>query len=144
MIIYTEGTVFNAGAQAIVNTVNCDGFMGAGIALEFSLRYPKMLVDYETKCKNDLVKIGKVDYFNMGDTIIINFPTKQHFQFQSKLAWIENGLKDFVATYKKHNIESVAFPKLGTSNGGLNWDDVKSIMEGYLSKIDLKVYICCG
>ena len=72
----------------------------------------------------------------------MNFPTKGHWRFPSKMVWIEEGLKYFVQNYKKRNIESIAFPKLGTNNGGLNWDEVKILMEKYLDNLDINVYIC--
>jgi len=143
MINYFEGTVFNVNTQAIVNTVNCTGVMGAGIALEFMLRYIDMFEDYEAKCKEKRIITGKVDYYkNADDRIIVNFPTKWHFKYPSKLIWIEQGLQDFVKTHKKYGITSIAFPKLGTSNGGLNWNDVKVLMEKYLSNLDIDVYVC--
>ncbi len=143
MIKYFEGTVFNVGTQAVVNTVNCIGVMGAGIALEFMLRYPVMFEDYEVKCKDKRIITGRVDYFKNEDgSIIVNFPTKWHFKYPSKLIWIEQGLQDFVNTYQKNGITSVAFPKLGTSNGGLNWSEVKVLMEKYLSNLNVDVYIC--
>ena len=142
MIKYYNGTVFNCEVDAIVNTVNCIGFMGAGIALEFSLRYPDMFKDYESKCKKGLFRTGKIDYFKSSDKIIINFPTKWHFKYPSKIEWIEQGLRDFVETYKINKVTSVAFPKLGTANGGLNWEDVNVLMEKYLSCLDIPVYIC--
>lgn len=143
MIKYSDGTVFNVSTQAVVNTVNCTGVMGAGIALEFMLRYPAMFEDYAEKCKNKRIVTGRVDYYKNEDgSIIVNFPTKWHFKYPSKLIWIEKGLQDFIRTYQKNGIASVAFPKLGTSNGGLNWNDVKSLMEKYLSNLDIDVYIC--
>ena len=143
MIIYSYGTVFNVGTHAVVNTVNCSGVMGAGIALEFMLRYPAMFEDYADKCEDKRIKTGKVDYYKNEDaSIIVNFPTKWHFKYPSKLSWIEQGLQDFVKTYKNVGITSVAFPKLGTSNGGLNWNEVKMLMEKYLSNLDIDVYIC--
>lgn len=142
MIRYFNGSVFNAPAQAIVNTVNTTGAMGAGIALEFALRYPEMYDDYVEKCKKAIIEVGKVDYFNAPDKKIINFPTKQYFKYPSKLEWIEQGLIDFISTYKEEKITSVAFPKLGCSNGKLNWLDVKRIMEKHLSLLDIEVYIC--
>lgn len=142
MIKYINGTVFNTDAMAIVNTVNCQGFMGGGIALEYKLRYPLMFQDYKSKCEKHLIKTGKVDYYKDNEVIIINFPTKNLYQYPSQIKWIEEGLKDFVKTYKLHNIESVAFPKLGTANGKLNWNNVKNIMEKYLNNLDIPIYIC--
>lgn len=142
MIKYFNGTVFNCNAMAVVNTVNCQGFMGAGIALEFALRFPDMLKDYESKCKKGKIMVGCVDYFYANEKIIVNFPTKKYFKYPSKIEWIEQGLIHFVKTYKDHNITSVAFPKLGTSNGGLKWEEVKQIMEKYLNPIDIPAYIC--
>jgi len=142
MIEYFEGTVFNVESDAIVNTVNCIGVMSAGIALEYALRYPEMFLDYENRCKNKEIKVGDVYYFKYADKIIINFPTKWHFKYPSKLEWIESGLKSFVRSYKDYGITSVAFPKLGTLNGKLSWDIVKKLMEKYLGDIDIKVYIC--
>lgn len=143
MIIYNKGSVFNSNTQAIVNTVNCVGVMGAGIALEFSLRFPEMYVDYKTKCENGEIQIGKIDYFQLSPSqIICNFPTKKDFKYKSNLVWIEEGLKNFCSTYKSNNIKSVSFPKLGTSNGDLSWKDVKFLMEKYLSELDIDIVIC--
>ena len=105
MIVVSKGTVFNTDAKALVNTVNCKGVMGAGIALEFKLRYPAMNKDYVSKCESGLIKVGKVDYF-CGNPTVINFPTKYDFKFPSRIEWIESGLKDFVNTYFEHDFES--------------------------------------
>ncbi len=142
MIKYFEGTVFNTDAQAVVNTINCIGVMNAGIALEFGLRYPNLLKEYVDKCKNKEIHIGEIYYYKENDITIINFPTKWHFKYPSQIEWIENGLKNFVATYKKYDFKSVAFPKLGTLNGKLEWTRVKFLMEKYLSNLDVEVYIC--
>ena len=142
MLTYSNGTVFNQKTDAIVNTVNTVGVMGAGLALEFALRSPAMLSDYEQKCKNGMLSLGKMDYYDAEDILIINFPTKWHFKYPSKIEWIEEGLRDFVRSYKSLDISSVAFPRLGTRNGGLDWKDVKDLMEKYLSNLDIDVIIC--
>src|SRR6056297_2677226 len=140
MIHYYEGTVFNTPAKTIVNTVNCVGVMGAGIALEFKLRYPEMYKDYKEKCKNDKVKVGRPYLYRLkNDLRILNFPRKKHWRNNSKLEWIESGLIYFRNNYQKINMESVAFPKLGTNNGGLNWSDVKQLMEEYLSDLNINI-----
>ena len=135
MITYLEGTVFNSNAEAVVNTINCVGVMNAGIALEFGLRYPEMLSEYQKKCKNKEIQTGKIYYYIAKDKTIVNFPTKWHFKYPSKLEWIEEGLRDFVKTYKQYGFKSVAFTKLGTLNGKLDWNDVKQLMEKYLSNL---------
>lgn len=142
MIKYFEGTVFNTGCDAIVNTINCVGVMGAGIALEFSLRYPDMYKDYVEKCKKNEVHVGEVYIYRTREQTIINFPTKWHFKYPSQLEWIEQGLKDFLKKHKTYGIKSIAFPKLGTLNGGLDWLTVKKIMEKHLSNLDIEVVIC--
>lgn len=143
MITYLDGTVFNAPAKTYVNTVNCAGIMGAGIALEFKLRYPEMFDDYMDKCKSKQMKVGIPRIFEYNDKLwIMNFPTKGHWRYPSKMVWIEEGLKYFAENYKKRNIESIAFPKLGTNNGGLDWAEVKKLMDKYLGNLDIDVYIC--
>jgi O-acetyl-ADP-ribose deacetylase (regulator of RNase III) len=142
MITYLEGTVFNTDADAIVNTINCIGVMNTGVALEYGLRYPELLKEYEQKCKNKEISVGHIYYYKDKEKLIVNFPTKWHFKYPSKLEWIEDGLKDFVKTYKQYNIKSIAFTKLGTLNGGLDWNRVKILMEKYLNNLDIHVYIC--
>lgn len=142
MIKYFEGTVFNANCDTLVNTINCVGVMGAGLALEFSLRYPNMYKDYVEKCKRSEVQVGEIYIFRDREKNIINFPTKWHFKYPSQISWIEQGLQDFVKKYKEYNLKEVAFPKLGTLNGGLDWERVKKLMEKYLSNLEIDVIIC--
>lgn len=144
MLHYTQSTVFNAPTQAIVNTVNCLGVMGAGLALEFKLRFPDMYEDYRQKCKNKQIETGKLSiYKTKDDLLIINFPTKHNWRYPSKIEWIEQGLNDFVKHYQSWGIKSVAFPKLGCERGGLQWEKVKALMEKYLNHLnDIEVYIC--
>lgn len=143
MIEYTDTTVFNVDTQTIVNTVNCMGVMGAGLALEFKLRFPAMYEDYVKRCKQKDVKIGKPYlYREYHSPWILNFPTKYHWRYPSKMTWIEQGLEYFVSNYKRGGITSIAFPKLGSSHGGLDWKHVKTVMEKYLRKVDIQTYIC--
>jgi O-acetyl-ADP-ribose deacetylase (regulator of RNase III) len=143
LITYSPGTVFNSGAQVLVNTVNCYGVMGAGIALEFKLRYPRMFENYVEQCKNQDIRVGEISLYRDFKIEVLQFPTKRHWRYPSKLAWIDLGLRHFVSMYKQLKIRSVAFPKLGTSNGGLDWQDVRQIMIERLSNLpDLDVVIC--
>ena len=142
MIIKTESTIFNVNADCIVNTINCVGFMGKGLALEFSLRYPELEKKYIDECKKKLIHTGKVYFYEINGQKIINFPTKFHFKYPSEMKWIKEGLEYFISNYKKWDIKSIAFPLLGASNGGLDAKEVEKVMEYYLSKIDIDVFIC--
>lgn len=144
MLKYSQTTVFNVNTQTIVNTVNCMGVMGAGLALEFKLRFPQMYADYVKRCRRGEITVGKVSLYQEENLPnIINFPTKDNWKYPSNLAWIESGLRDFIDKYQKWGITSIAFPKLGCDRGGLQWSQVNSVMEKYLtSQDDLEVYIC--
>ncbi|MCL5959831.1 MAG: macro domain-containing protein [Chloroflexi bacterium] len=142
-IEYTETTVFNVRAQTVVNTVNCVGVMGAGLALEFKLRFPEMHEDYVQRCKRNEVRIGNpYIYTGCGAPWIINFPTKKHWKEPSRIEWVREGLKFFVANIGQMGIESIAFPRLGCSLGNLDWDDIRPIMEEYLGETTIPVFIC--
>ncbi len=142
MIKITDSTVFNTAAECIVNTINCVGFMGKGIALEFALRYPKLEKQYVEECHKKQIHTGRVYFYNIDGQKIINFPTKFHFKNPSRLEWIEEGLWHFIENYKNWNIKSIAFPILGSNNGGLNPKVVEDIMIKYLGNLDIDVYIC--
>ena len=143
-IQHINGNIFNAKCQTIVNTINCVGVMGKGIALVHKLRYPKMYEEYKEHCKNKLIKTGSLWLYTKQENApwILNFPTKFHWKYPSKIEWIEQGLQKFVETYEKKGITSIAFPLLGTHNGGLDTNEVKKLMDEYLEKcnIDIEIY----
>lgn len=142
MIKVTIGDMFASGAHTLVNTVNCVGVMGKGVALEFKKRWPEMVEDYVRRCNRDEVKLGvPYIYKSLFGASIVNFPTKGHWRAASRLADVTEGLEYFVKNYKGWEIESIAFPPLGCGNGGLEWDVVGPIMYRYLSKLDVPVTI---
>ena len=141
-ITIIDGNIFTTKCQTLVNTVNCVGVMGAGIALECRLRYPKMNERYIMLCKEGRIKTGSLWIFKAEDRWILNFPTKFHWKNPSKLEYLHEGLKKFMCTYEKKGIESIAFPLLGAQNGGLNRNQSLNIMKSYLKacKIPVKIY----
>lgn len=138
-----KGNIFNTKAQTIVNTVNCVGVMGKGVALVYKLRYPKMFDLYSDYCKSKLIGIGKLWLYKGEENApwVLNFPTKYHWKYPSKIEYVEKGLQKFVDTYQEKGITSIAFPMLGTHNGGLDKKEVLSIMKHYLSKCDIPIEI---
>lgn len=140
-IKYLKGDIFTSDAQVIVNTVNCKGVMGKGLALAFKQRYPDMFATYVQECKTGKLQIGRPTIYLKSTPWILNFPTKNHWRFPSKLEYLEKGLTFFAKQYKKAGITSIAFPKLGAQNGLLSWDEVGPLMAKYLSQLDIPVYI---
>ena len=140
-IHYLKGDIFDSKAQVIVNTVNCKGVMGKGLALAFKQKYPDMFPVYENECKTGRLTIGRLMLYRKSAPWILNFPTKNHWRNPSKLEYLEKGLAFLIDHYKKAGITSIAFPKLGAQNGQLSWDDVGPLMAKYLSKLDITVYI---
>ena len=138
-----KGNIFNSRLDVIVNTVNCVGVMGKGIALVFKLRYPKMFDLYKEYCLSHLIGIGKLWLYKGEEGVpwVLNFPTKFHWKYPSKMEYIEKGLQKFVETYKEKKITSIAFPLLGTNNGGLDKQEVLSLMCTYLRKCDIPIEI---
>ena len=136
-------------ADAIINTVNCVGVMGKGIALQFKKAFPENYKAYAKACKNNEVKIGKMFIYQTGfldsnihSKYIINFPTKEHWRGNSKIEYIEKGLDDLYNVIQDLNIKTLAMPPLGCGNGGLNWTDVKKLIINKLSPIeDLILYL---
>lgn len=140
-IRYIRGDIFGASTQVIVNTVNCQGIMGKGLALAFKQRYPEMFPIYQQECKTGKLRIGRPSLYEKSTPWILNFPTKDSWKANSKIEYLEKGLEYFIKNYKKARITSIAFPKLGAQNGKLSWDDVGPLMAKYLSKLDIDVYI---
>lgn len=138
-----NGNIFNTKAQTIVNTVNCVGVMGKGIALVFKLRYPQMFDIYKQHCAAHLINIGKLWLYKGESNApwVLNFPTKTHWKLPSEYTYIEKGLQKFVDSYKEKGITSIAFPLLGANNGGLDKNVVMDIMISYLNKCEIPVEI---
>lgn len=137
-----KGNIFTSPCQTKVNTVNCVGVMGAGIALEFKLRYPEMFTKYAELCEKQQLDIGKLWLYKSEANWTLNFPTKKHWKYPSKLDYLKRGLEKFMQSYQQREIESIAFPVLGAAKGGLAEDQVLSLMQDYLKdcKIPVEIY----
>lgn len=140
-IQYQKGDIFESKAHVIVNTVNCQGVMGKGLALTFKQKYPDMFNVYQQECRTKTLRIGRPTLYQRSSPWILNFPTKNTWRANSKIEYLEKGLEFLVAHYKNAGIKSIAFPKLGAQNGKLSWDEVGPVMARYLSQLDVDVYI---
>lgn len=132
MIQLTQGDILKADTEALVNTVNCVGIMGRGIALQFKKAFPENFKAYEVACKAGQVRPGKVFVHDLNrlynPRFIINFPTKRHWKSNSRLEDIQTGLTDLVTIVQQLQIRAIAIPPLGCGLGGLNWEAVKPLI----------------
>lgn len=133
MLKITTGNLLEASVDALVNTVNTEGVMGKGIALQFKQAFPSMYRAYELACKAKEVRLGHVHVYDLGGLVggpkwIINFPTKGHWKSKSRLNDIVSGLDDLVAQIRTLGIRSIAVPPLGCGYGGLSWVDVEPLI----------------
>ncbi|AUW57079.1 phosphatase [Sphingobium sp. SCG-1] len=141
MLIYRRTSILESPAQTLVNTVNCVGVMGKGLAHAFKDREPAMFNAYKRICDQKALVPGKLWLWRGQESWVLNFPTKLHWRNPSKLEWIEQGLEKFVSAYVEQGITEISFPQLGCGNGTLNWEDVRPLMEHYLSAVNIPVYV---
>lgn len=147
MIKKSRGNIVKADAEALVNTVNCVGIMGKGIALQFKKAFPENYFnEYQTACKHGDLQPGKVAVWETGSMLnpkyVINFPTKKHWKSKSKYEYIESGLKALIRTIQQRKIRSIAIPPLGSGLGGLHWPKVRDMIEKAFAQLpDVEVML---
>lgn len=148
MIKFKSGNLFNdfETVEAVINTVNCVGVMGKGVAKEFANRFPNLLREYKLKCSTKELDIGRNYVYEIPNynktKYIVNFPTKNHWRHNSKLEYIEKGLNDLVTVIKDFKIKSIVMPALGCGNGKLEWEVVKPLIIDKLSHlIDVEIIV---
>ena len=140
MIRFKTGDILAEDAEALVNTVNCVGVMGRGIALQFKKRFPDNFRAYSEACRRGDVQPGRMFVFDTrrltNPKYIINFPTKRHWRGNSRLEDIEAGLGDLTRRIRDCGIRSIALPPLGSGLGGLDWSAVRQRIEDALGAIE--------
>lgn len=138
VIRYREGDILDADVEALVNTVNTVGVMGRGIALHFKQAFPDNFKAYAAACERDEVEPGRMFVFETDQLTprwIINFPTKRHWRGKSRMEYIETGMEALVEEIRERGIRSIAIPPLGSGLGGLDWRQVRPVIEHALAEV---------
>ena len=138
MIRYEVGDIFCSNADCLINTVNCEGYMGKGIAYQFKCRFPENNKDYVRACKTGKLYIGTLHFYREKGVTIINFPTKDKWREKSQMKYIEAGLERLIEVLPQLSVKTIAIPPLGCGNGGLNWQEVKLMIENKLYSVQDK------
>ena len=144
MFFYVTGNLLKSDAEALVNTVNCEGYMGKGIAYQFKLQFPENNFNYIKACKSGYLRPGKLYCYREQGKTIINFPTKDKWREKSRLEYIDSGLGELKKMISDLNIKSIAIPPLGSGNGGLIWAEVKDLiickLDDIVEQVDVYIY----
>lgn len=158
------GDLLGSDKDTLVNTVNCVGVMGKGIALDFKNRHPEMYRDYVQRCRRQEVHPGAPYIYpeprsseqlaldlstspqNASGPKIINFPTKQHWRGRSRLEYVAEGLQRLEADLTRWGVQSLAIPPLGCGNGGLDWCEVGPMIVDFAMSvvIPVDIYVPAG
>lgn len=147
-----SGNLLTQDVDALVNTVNTQGVMGKGIALQFKRAWPAMFKEYAAACRRGEVTPGRMHVWATGaltgPRYIINFPTKRHWRSPSNLADIDAGLVDLARAIRELEIKSIAVPPLGCGNGGLDWREVEPrivrALAPFADRVDVRIFAPAG
>jgi O-acetyl-ADP-ribose deacetylase (regulator of RNase III) len=147
VVFDATGDIFASGAEVLVNTVNCVGVMGKGLALEVKQRFPKVFEDYRYACGCGLVAPGRVFVSATGllppegPRFVVNLPTKRHWREPSRLDDVRSGLVSLAEVLPALGVASVSIPALGCANGGLFWGDVRPLIFSVLGELPIRVLV---
>ena len=139
---FTKGDMFNTPADILINTVNCVGVMGAGIALKFKQRYPRMFDEYRRKCAAGEIRPGELHIWqSLNGERIVNFPTKRDWRDNSRYEDVEAGLLALKRFLAGQGPVRVVIPALGCGNGGLDWSIVSAMISEHLQGLDCQIIV---
>jgi O-acetyl-ADP-ribose deacetylase (regulator of RNase III) len=144
MILERNVSIFDSGAEVLVNPVNCVGVMGAGLALAFKKNFPHCYPPYAEACRKKSLRPGSILLIAPQGTFpgILCFPTKDHWRKPSRLEWVEAGLACIAENATKWGVGSLAMPLIGCGLGGLLWNDVRQAIHRHLDTAPVSVTIC--
>ena len=143
----SKGDIAESGCDAIVNAVNCVGVMGGGVAKAIKNKYPWCLVPYKDACEKKILQPGGIfvvciDVFpKIEYPVIINLATKSHWRGKSRIEWVDKALENLSVFLSASDIASVAIPRLGCGLGGLDWDEVRPLVETHLGGLNCQVTV---
>lgn len=139
---YVTGNMFDVDVDIRINTINCVGAMGKGVALQFKRMYPKLYSDYRVECRRGRITTGKMYIWRGANNVhVVNFPTKDDWHKKSEYSFIEGGLVALRNYLRTLGQVSVAMPPIGCGNGGLSWDRIKRMINKHLSGLEATIYV---
>lgn len=142
VLIERKGSLFTSTADAYAHGVNTAGLMGAGIAIGFKHNWPDMYAEYKDLCKTGRLSPGSVFTYFAPDRTIYNIASQDKPGKNARLSWLESGLFCALGRAAEDNVNTIAMPRIGCGIGGLDWVDVRDIVEHYAENqpVDIEVW----
>lgn len=131
-----EGDLFEQHLPALAHGVNCQGVMGAGIALAFARRWPALKAFYQGHCAAVGLSPGDVLTWTdpVSGTRIYNLATQEWPGADARLDAIREATAAMLTDAESERVSAVGVPQLGAGIGGLRWHDVRQVLEECAAK----------
>ena len=142
-VVFLKGDIFaTEGLAAYAHGCNCAGAMGAGIAIEFQKRWPRMYQEYALRCADRRFQLGDVFPWIENGVTVYNLATQEHWRKKAQLPALAKALRTMTALATSAGIERVGLPRIGAGLGGLDWMRVKRVLSevGAETKVSLEVF----
>ena len=142
-IQFLDGDIFSTkGLNAYAHGCNCAGAMGKGIAVSFKERWQKMYLEYRNQCLEGEFKVGDVFVWEEDGNIVFNLGTQKTWRTKATLEAIRSSVLEMLQIAERKSIKAIAMPRVGAGLGGLNWDEVKNILEELASSSSVDLIVC--
>lgn len=148
VIHYVSGDILLSRAQALAHGVAPKDPMNQGLARSLHEMYPAMHKDYHHWCNLRHPKPGEAWMWGgAGGVRVINLITQEggyghggHPE-RATLKHVRDSLRALTRIVEKEGLKSLALPRLATGVGGLQWDDVRPVLEDRLGGLKIPVYV---
>ena len=140
---YRTGDLFTQpDLRALGHGVNCHGVMGSGIAPLFRKRSEAMYEAYRTECNTGRLTLGGVFvWVNPDGTVVYNMASQDKPGRNATLAAVESSLNEALAHAETTGVTAIGIPRIGAGIGGLNWDDVKDVIENAAERSPVTIVV---
>ena len=148
MIYEVQGDILLSEADAMAHGIAPNDDFKNGLALSIRTNWPALYKDFRHWCHSSHPKPGSVwTWGGANHTRIINLMTQEAaYDHGSKpgkatTSYVNKCLKHLVEEVKKEDLKSLAIPKLATGVGGLDWGEVKPLVDKHLGELNIPVYV---
>lgn len=148
MIHEVSGDILLSGAKAIAQGVAPNDDFMHGLALQLRERLPAMYKDFRHYCQTQHPKPGSLwTWMSSDGRYLVNLLTHDGVYAhgakpgRADLKHINHSLHALRQFVQKENIHSLALPRLCCGMNGLDWADVKPLIEHHLGDLGIPVYL---